>query len=359
MFLVLWRRGGRRAALTFGSLGLIWLASFGLNYWLNLRYTSGSSYLREYWSSAMPPATAGIRDTVTWLAGQLQPFAAKPGGSGLWILFWASAVAGYLVSARLELGLALGLVPLSMFALAGLRIVPLYERISLWALPAVYVGIALLADGAAHFGRVAIARRASRRVGLTVVAGVVALAPLAVCAEIVQRGIRDMTVARAADSNHELDDRAGVRWLMAQRQPGDAILTTRLALPAVWWYGGIPITSRDSVNGLLNGHPIFQVGHVEAGRDCRPNAVREALQGRSRALVYFGFRFDDMPSGFDQLLLDSLRGFGAVTHDERFARAGRSVVVDLRRSADTGLPDLSLDIVRPSGCIAIRPAQIW
>ena len=50
-----------------------------------------------------------------------------------------------------------------------------------------------------------------------------------------------MRLERAHGSKHGLDDRAAVRWLMRQRQPGDAVMTTRLAWPAVWWYGEISI----------------------------------------------------------------------------------------------------------------------
>mgnify|MGYP003693587287 CR=1 FL=1 len=46
--------------------------------------------------------------------------------------------------------IAFGMVPLSALAAASLRLIPLYERLVLWAVPAVTVGIALVFDRAAQ-----------------------------------------------------------------------------------------------------------------------------------------------------------------------------------------------------------------
>ena len=64
-----WRRHGQRAAVTFTLLGVVWLASFGLNYVEAMRHTLNSEFLRTYWASSLPSASIGLRDTrLAWRA---------------------------------------------------------------------------------------------------------------------------------------------------------------------------------------------------------------------------------------------------------------------------------------------------
>lgn len=361
---MLWRRGGWRAALVFALLGLGWLASFGLHYTLALRDALGSEYLRGYWAFALPPESAGLGGTLSWLTSQLQPFALKPGGAHFWPLFWLAAASGFVAGGRPRLGLVLATVPLSAFLLAGLRVVPLYERLSLWVVPALYAAIALLIDRAVRFGLRAHARGNEAGVAMALVVGFVGFVA---CYDIYWNGREGMRLGRPLDSNHQLDDRAAVRWLMAERQPGDVLMTSHLALPALWWYGGIPLATAAGAGGRQqDGSPILEVGYVDPGPGCRHDELRDALKDQRRVLVYFGFRFDDLPKGFDELVLDRLGELGTITASRSFAELGRAAMVDLRLPPDatrkvTSPPDTGAADVpaRPRGCLSVRPARRW
>ena len=246
-----WRRDGRGAAFQVALCGLIWLASFGVLYQLSLRDTLNNPYLAGYWEAELPAARLGLLGTLRWTLDRFQPLAINPGGispAGLWVSLWLLAACGFAYGARPALGLVFATVPLSAFAFAGLRLVPLYQRLSLWIVPALYVGLALIVDRVVRFGRDAYHRRQWTYLTL---AALFALAALRLCDDIFGRGKEDMRVARPPDNKHELDDRAAVRWLMRQRQPGDAVMTTHLGWPAVWWYGGIPIGNSEAAAGRL------------------------------------------------------------------------------------------------------------
>jgi len=365
LFIVFLRRSGRHAARTFAWCGLWWAGSFALHFELAVRHTLTSEFLRTFWSGGFPPPAAGLSGTVAWLAAQLEPFAIKPGGTVLWALFWLSATCGFVLSPNPILGLVLATVPLSAFVLAALRIVPFYERTALWVVPALYIGLSLFADSTVRFGREAYLRRSWTRAAFAVVT---ALVGLQVSADIFWRGKEDLQVARPIDSNRQLDDRAGVKWLMERRQPGDALMATWFALPAVWWYGGIPISDPDFDGSYLpDGSPFFLVDYAPPGRNCSPNELRAALDGRRRVLVYFGFGFGDLPTGFDDLLLHSLGELGVITAAREFAEIGRALVVDL--SVRQGSFDGAVAAGRPNrasgnattldGCITVRPARRW
>ena len=47
---------------------------------------------------------------------------------------------------RRALALLFATVPVAAVLLAALRVVPFYERLTLWMVPSLYVGVALLAD---------------------------------------------------------------------------------------------------------------------------------------------------------------------------------------------------------------------
>jgi len=175
------------------------------------------------------------------------------------------------------------------------------------------------------------------------------------CVDIFRRGRNDILYGRPSDNNHQLDDRSGVRWLMRHARSGDAIVTTRLALPAVWWYAAIPISDRHLARRLRDDEtPVFEVDYRAEGTECGHNQVREALRGRTRALIYFGFRFG-MPEEFDGLLLRSVGELGTVSAYSEFAQHGRAAVVDLHRTEVVAAkPPEPL-----RGCIAVQPARRW
>ena len=262
LFAARWRREGRRAAFEVALLGCLWLASFGAHYQLSGKATLNNPYLRGYWDAQFPAAHLGLIDTVRWVIDRFKPLAWNPGGTVLWVSFWVSAAAGLAWSTRPALGLVFATAPLSAFAFAGLRLVPLYERLSLWMVPALYVGVSLLVDRAVRVGRDAYHRRRWIHLAFAVL---LAVAEVRLCAEIINRGWGNLKLDHAYGSKHGLDDRAAVRWLMRQRQPGDAIITTRLAWPAVWWYGDIAIGNEETAAGrLADGSVMYEVTHATA-----------------------------------------------------------------------------------------------
>jgi hypothetical protein len=357
---VLWRRGwpiAWRVAL----IGTAWLVSFGIHYAVSLRHALASQFLTDYWAGAMPPKSIGFTGTIGWFAAQLTPFADKPGGSSDGLVFWLEATIGlgFLVARRGASGAVFTAVPISAVAFTAFRFVPFFERLSLWFVPSLYVGVAYLADSAFHLIRLTY----SRRQWIRLLPAVIVLAVVSRTGfDMLARGIEDIRGNRPRTSNRGSDDRKGVRWLMSLRQPGDAIVTTRLAAPAVWWYGDIPLSAAGAGAIVQPGDsPILRATYVPPGSDCPRDDLQNALKMQQRALVYFGFRFET-PNGFDDLLMERLTELGRVTNDRRFADTGRAVVVDLRSRSQTegniaGQP-LGGPATRLAGCIQVDPARV-
>jgi hypothetical protein len=362
LFIVAWRRDGWRAATRTAAPALLWVASFGVHYISTLRYTIGNDALQEYWSFALPPASAGFGGTIAWLSSQLAPFTAKPGGTPVWVAFWIAVAAGIvlLMRTRLALALVIALIPVSAFAMAGMRIAPLHERLSLWVVPALYIGIAASADEAAALIQTAWAQRRWLTVSL---AALIATVALRVCFDLAVRGVADIREGRPRSSNHDLNDRAALGWLTSQRQPNDSLVTTHLGLPAAWWYGRVPISGPYLGGGYpADGAPIIEVLDLSTALVCGASALREAVGTSPRVLVYFGFRFDDVPKNFDERTMDVLRELGSIVADRRFEGASRAAIVDLRLPPDKpgghDSPDGGVE-QRSGGCVAVQLAQRW
>jgi hypothetical protein len=362
LLVTLWRRKAWRDMRAFTLLGAAWLASFGLHYVVSIRHTVNSEFLRSYWSGGLPPESAGLLGTLSWLAAQAGPLAENPGGTSLWLLFWLSAASGFALTPRRTLGVLLGAITLSAFVLGGLGVVPLLDRLALWIVPSLYLGVALSFDGAMRFGRNAYVHRSWTRALLALL---LALVGLRVASDIFWRGKEDMRVARPLDSKQRLDDRAAVRWLMKHRQDGDVFVTTHLAVPALWWYGRIPMSNPDSAGTLRpDQHLVLEVEHAEPGAGCQRNQLREALKGRRRVLVYAGF--PEPQKAFDELMIGRLGELGVIKTQRRFADIGRAAVIDLggltdsaavgtmQRAAERQPAANALD-----GCIVVRPATRW
>lgn len=352
----LWRRDGRTSLARFAAFGAAWLVCFLVHYAVALRYTAGSDYLRTVWTIAMPPEGSSFGTRVVWLVGQAGGLAEKPGGTGLATLFWILALAGFAVARPPLLGLVLASVPLSAAVLAMLRLVPLFERLTIWALPAMYVGIALAFDAAVRCGRDAFARRAP---GSSLGAGAVAVAVLVLCVDVGQRSWLDIPIGHPADSNHTLDDRSAVRWLVSELRPGDALLTTELAEPALWWYGDTLI-GPPGRGASLHGVPILEVHYHQPNPECG-HPLADILAPYSRALVYFGFRFDDVPDQFDDLLVRELEEIGDVEVIRAFAGATRAAVVHLSNPVTQTVPpgEVFLPSDALDGCLSFEPAVPW
>ena len=268
------RRNAERVRRLAASFSIV-VTSFALHYLLAIRHAQGSESLQRYWQFALPPPDAGINGSLLWLYTQLEPFALKPGGTAHAAAFWIAAGLGVVFATSPLVGLAAGLVVLSGFAMAALRIVPLYERLSLWILPALYLGIALLADR----GMWLLQRKPLKQRWLDVVAaGSVFTMVAVVCVDIVDRGIDHLRVERPRDSNHGTDDRAAVAWLMQERQPGDILITTNHAQPAIWWYGRVPISAAQG-RQFPDGGRIFLVEHYTSQQTCRGRELDTAIDG--------------------------------------------------------------------------------
>ena len=98
LFVAMWRRDGRRAAIWFAIGGFIWLVSFAVHYQISIRHTLGNTYLRTYWSAEILPPALGLAGSLRWLLERLEPLALNPGGTTLATALWTSAICGWALS---------------------------------------------------------------------------------------------------------------------------------------------------------------------------------------------------------------------------------------------------------------------
>ena len=335
---------------------IVVMASFAIHYALAIRYTQDNESLQRIWQFAMAPRDAGIVGTLRWLYSQLEPFAEKPGGARNGPAFWIAAALGVVFASARFLGVAAGLVVLSGFALAAFRIVPLYERLSLWFLPALYLSIALCADRAVLFIRQTSVKQSSLKLAGS---GLILVLLAGVCVDIVDRGVHSLRYSRPNDSNRDTDDRAAVAWLMQQRQPGDILITTHHAQPAIWWYGGQPLSGGRG-GQFADGGRLLVAEHQKSQRVCRGREPERMIDGRHRIQLYLGF--PDTPSDFDDLLLERLSQFGAITAVQHFGGSSRAAVIDPGAAAGSTLfwKDASTNRgAALGGCIVLGRARPW
>lgn len=355
MGVALSRREGWRGVWRVAAFGVPWLAAFVALYAASLRHALGSSYLQSYWAFAMPPADADPWARVTWIAGQLASLADKPGGSRLGIALWLAAAAGFSAAAPRTLAVCFVGVPVTAFALAAMRVVPLFERLALWVLPSLLVGVALLADRA--FVWAAAAHRDRRPAALAGAALVIASVAV-LGADIVGYCGVALQQTLAGRDHHELDDRAGVRWLIGQERPGDVYVTTHLALPALWWYAPARLDDRlESGDRLATGTAILELSHTLDEAACRGDALGRALADHQRLLIYLGFRFDDVPKDFDDQLLEALSRAGTVVAMRPYGRRSRALIVE-RFAGESDAPGRG-GRVESAGCLTLQPAARW
>jgi hypothetical protein len=360
LFVLVWRLDGWRDALRFAAAGLIFLVSFGLHYQISIQYTQHSEFLRTYWENELPPAGAGLAETLRWLAGRLEPLAWHPGGTSgpnMFVGFWAVAIAGFVFGHR-RFGVILASITLSLFVLAGMGSLPLYERFALWILPALYLGIAFLVERGVRLTADSFVQ--GRAVPLAVGA-LVAFSGLYVAQDIVARGLRDHRVNTPVPGYWNLNDRDSVEWLMQYYRNGDAIAATHLTWPAIWWYANLPLPDGDPAIPSRQPAPaMYEIQHVP-GSGCEQPSLSAALAGHRRVVVYLGFR--DVSDGFSELLLPALDSVGAVKAYAEFGRVSRAVVIDLDPDAVDSVvvkpwlkPDKTSHV---EGCIVIKPMQRW
>src|SRR5262249_39400861 len=144
------------------------------------------------------------------------------------------------------------------------------------------------------------------------------------CADIAREGWIDLTNRELTP--HGLDDRAAIRMLMTIRQPGDAILTTHLGLPAIWWYGGVNLSDAPAGASLPDGGPIFEVSQEMSDEVCRSDDLKTALAASNHASIYLGF---EPGNRFELLALNRLAELGTITTYHPIATHGYTAVVDL------------------------------
>lgn len=320
MFAVILRRGGVRHVTPFVAASAIWFVTFAAHYWLSLQYTQNSRFLWSIWGGEVRPESAGLVETVRWLAGRLEPIAWRPGGATAPLLFWIAASAGFIVGRRRLPGVMFVVVPLFAMLLAVLRLVPLYDRFALWMVPALYVGIALLLDTGVHHtvGGWMTRRwiRVASGLGFTAIA-------LSAAADVVVQGRRHLDIGVPADNNHGVDDRTAVKWLLAQSRPGDAVVATRLGWPGIWWYGNIPLSPRPPGGKLPGGVPMIEMYHqrIDCGTDLETLASEH-----QRLIVYVGF--PDHEPEFRSLVVEELRTVGRIVESRDFAALSRVLIVE-------------------------------
>ena len=351
--ITLWRRDGWRAAAVFAAIGLIWLGCFGWDYSVSLRFVSDSTYLRDVWSPAMAPASAGLVDRTSWVLRRFGSLASEPGGTGLATLYWITAVGGLIVARQRLLGVVFGAILVSAGVLAAVRVVPLFGRFTLWTLPACYVGIACALDAAVRWAREWRAGAHPARAGAALLA---AAAAIVLVANVGLRAWTDIPIGHPKDSNHQLNDRLAVSWLVERLKPGDVFLTNHYGLPAVWWYGRVPLTAPASVPP---GNPLLEVDYHPDPR-CDHAAFANALAPYTRVLVYIGVEVDNNAHNADVLLLQRLGQLGPLTWLQTFADRSRAAIFTLESPERRAIPrDMSLPPGSPTGCLSAAPATRW
>ena len=346
------RRIGVRGVYWLSFAGVFVIASFLAHDRLALRYARESHFFQEFWAFAFPPTSAGLVQRVSWFGEQLQPFAMKPGGTGLWLSLWLTAALGFAVARKRALAVTAASIVLSGFILAAVRLIPFYERLSLWFLTAIYLGVALFADSAVMLTGTALRWRWLRWSAAAVVGAVA----FQLCSDIVRRGVDDVRTTRPPGQNRYLDDRSAVSHLMTQRRDGDVVITTRFGLPALWWYGSVPMTGDGS--RLMEGNLLYVAEHVSG--DCSDRLLWEPLRGQSRALLYFGFQ--DYPPWLDDVVLRDLSRLGAATEVRHFGSSSRFAIVDFRVPPDeraASWRDADATPAPPPGCTMLRAASRW
>ena len=353
---MLMRDRGTRSAIRFALTGLIWAIAFAANYQLSLQYTHHSRFLRGYWAEALPAEGSGILERFAWVAQRVDDLSRNPAGASFVIGLWACALSGFAFSSRRRLAVLFASVPLTTFLMAVLGIVPLRDRLSLWMVPSLYVGIALLFDTATGW---TVRAWQMRRWTTATLAAAAACASLWVGADVLAQG-RPVLEFSARHSNHGLDDRTAGKWVMDRRLPGDAIVTTHLGWPALWWYGGISLGQPTPRGQLPDGSVMYEAVHERARSDCA-ELTAEALSGRRRVLVHVGF--PDMPEGFFDLLLRQLEPFGSSVEFGEFANFSRTALITLHQRP-AGEPTLVPAAPgRPApeltGCVTFRVARRW
>jgi hypothetical protein len=139
-------------------------------------------------------------------------------------------------------------------------------------------------------------------------------------------------------------------------------MAPHLSLPALWWYGGVPISDPGAGTRQPDGTPVIEVEHNGPGPRCELSELREVIRNHPRVALYLGFRFDGWPKGFDEWLFETLTELGTITADKGFGEASRATIVDFRRPGkvvEVARHDPAYGPPRPKGCLTASPSQRW
>ncbi|WP_176985240.1 glycosyltransferase family 39 protein [Asanoa ishikariensis] len=319
-----WRRAGLRAVAPF----LIWLAAFTVHYLASLRYVVGSDYMTAFWGRrGYPPADAGPRELAGWAWDRLVVLGRDPLGLSphdlelVSHLFWLLVVLGCLAAAwrRRSFGVLLAGVVVFGYVLAVAEIVPLYMRMAIWILPAVYVAIGFAADAGA---RLVVASVRARRVHAGGLAGAAAVL-------LVGALLAPLIVARAGPQRVAAsDERAATRWLAGLHRPGDLTLVLSSSRHTVGWYA-------DSLRPRQE--PVF--APPPAGAPCTGTELSAVVDGYRRVLIY-GNPKPGQPTRTGEQLRADAAAVGTVVATGSYGPAVIALVVDVRPAAERA----------PAGC---------
>lgn len=325
------RAQGIRTAVRAAFLGgSVWLAAFAVHYAIALRFTTDSTFLRDFWITrgGLPPAGSDVFGRLAWLGGRPAPLGVDPlwlldrpvmigfwllVGAGLAVAVYRSRPVGALLAAPVVTGVALGL--------AG--VVPLASRLALWLVPVLWLTAAVAVDALAalalrHGRRPDGPGRAGPGTWLPAAGAAVALGVVLVGGVVALRVQVDADLERPRGPDRS-DDRAAISWLQANHREGDLVVVAVESTPAARWY---------APGGRLR--PGWYARGVGAAVPCTPAQFPEALRGYRRVLAY---AIDAGAEVATYRALDAeLRRLGRPAAEQRFD-LGRAWIVELDPAA--------------------------
>ncbi len=288
-------RGERKTAMAWAVVCCLWLASWGICYYITSRAVSGESYLLLYWSIAFPPLSGAVRENLHWYLHKPLELMQNPAGfnflPGLALFAFLAGLISMWRSGRAWEAMVL-LAPLACAFLAALiHKYPFEGRLLLFACPAVFI---MIAEGAVLIWH------AMRRQ---------AIAPVGAAFVLLLFGYPALGALREAEVPVQEDMRSVVQDVQAARRATDAVYVYYGALPAWEYYHG----------GILS--QWLSPAEQNAGRDYvkggryRESFVKylleiEPLRGKDR--VWFVFSHVWPISGIDekQLFIEYLDSVG-------------------------------------------------
>ncbi|WP_163511548.1 ArnT family glycosyltransferase [Fodinicola acaciae] len=265
-----------RAGLLFSAGAIPWLAMVAFVYVFSLRSTAGNDFLYAYFARSFPGA--GIGGRLGWLATALFTFggtALTPGAAWLASLVLVGAV---VLVIRRRWDAALLIAPVAIgFVLAGLRIYPMADRLSMYAVPVA----AVLLFGFTDVPRAAVARLLRRQWSpWPVVACLLALVLAAPAVWRVEGQVAGYYREQSADSLRTwTQTRQLFVYLKQQLRPGDVLLASPTDEVAFRYYGkrvGLPA-------------PTSYVLLQEPGPACGGAEIRPLVAAASRIWMITSF----------------------------------------------------------------------